>query len=524
MIRILVSDPIDPRGLALFKENNTFEVVETKDPKNLEGFDAWLVRSETKVTKEKIAQAKNLKIIGRAGTGVDNIDVDEATRRGVLVVNVPGANAIAVSEHVFALLLSLARKIPSADQKVKEGLWRDKSLVGTELYGKTLGILGLGRVGREVASRAKAFQMKILGYDPFLSAQTPENFGVNLVTLEEVLATADIITIHVPLTENTRKLINKETLAKTKRGMVLINTSRGEVVDEEALAGAIEEGRVAGAALDVFEREPLGDSPLKKLGGKVVLTPHLGATTQEAQLRVATELARNVIDFFERGIVRGGVNLPAEFDPDSIRRLEKHLSLAERLGKFLGQVTPGAWQTLELKTSKSFSEKDQKILQHACLRGLLACALGDKVNMVNAALYAAERKLQVRADYLETPGPTLEELCLSVQTAQGKTTVVSGWVEMGGALRILRIGELFVDVHHEGNLIVIENQDKPGMIGHVGASLGKHKINIADMRVGRKAKGKTAIMVLTIDDALMPAALKQLEKLDGVTRVTLVSL
>lgn len=526
MVRILVTDPIDSRGLELFKENNHFEVVETKGPKDLGNFDAWLVRSETKLTKEKIAEAKNLELIGRAGTGVDNIDVDEATRRGVLVINVPGANAIAVSEHVFALLLALARHIPLADQRVKSGLWRDKTLVGRELYDKTLGIVGLGRVGREVACRAKAFQMKVLGYDPFMSRQAVENLGAEFVSWDEILKSSDVISLHVPLTEATRHLINRETLSKTKPGVILINTSRGDVIDEEALIEALQEGRLAACGLDVFEKEPLdSNSPLKSLGDRVLLTPHLGATTHEAQHRVATELIRNVIDFFERGIVRGGVNLPPEFEPESLERLKNHLTLAERLGRFLGQVSPGVWQSFELQTSRSFSEKEQKILQRASLRGLLSCALGEKVNMVNADFYAKERRLQLETGFLEKATSLLEDLCATVKTLQGELLSVGGRVaEPDGDLQISRIGDLSVSVNPQGNLIVLENKDQPGMIGQVGSLLGKHKINIADMRVGRQAKGATAVMVLTIDDPVSKKVLSDLKALKGVNRVSLVFL
>ncbi|MBI4063254.1 MAG: phosphoglycerate dehydrogenase [Elusimicrobia bacterium] len=524
MFRILVSDPIDAEGLNPIRQNKNFELLETK---NLNGsisdIEAWLVRSETKITKEKIEKAKKLKLIGRAGTGVDNIDVEEATRRGILVMNVPGANAIAVAEHVFALTLSLLRKIPAADKIVKEGGWRDKTLGGGELYGKTLGILGLGRVGKEVAQRARAFQMEILSYDPFVNSQRAGDLGIRMVSQEELLRKADILTIHVPLTSSTQNLISEKTIEIMKKGAVIINTSRGEVIDEKALAKALQDGKIAGAALDVFAKEPPQGSPLLNLKDQVILTPHLAGSTKETQKRVAKELAQSVVDYFERGLVRGGVNLPPEFEPEILDRLGRHLALTERLGRFLGQTLPGAWNKLMISTTTRFTEKDQKVLLHGALRGLLACALGDKVNVVNAAFYAKERNIQSEVKFLDESAQPIEEISLLIQE-NGKTASVSGRVEATGELRIVQIGKLFVDVDPEGTLIVIDNIDKPGMIGKVGTLLGAKKINIADMRVGRQKKGEAAIMVLTVDSEIPKATLEALKKVDGVTRVCQVSL
>ncbi|MBI2069838.1 MAG: phosphoglycerate dehydrogenase [Elusimicrobia bacterium] len=523
MVRVLISDPIDQEGLKPLKENKGFEITEAHETNGLDHFEAWLVRSETKVTRDKIDKAKRLKLIGRAGTGVDNIDVEEATRRGILVVNVPGANAIAVAEHVLGLMLGVMRRLSAADRAVKGGGWRDKSLMGSELYGKKLGLLGLGRVGKEVAKRASAFGMEVLAHDPFISAQSASELGVKAVGFEELLSQADVLSVHVPLTATTKGLVGGKTLSLMKTGAILINTSRGEVVDEAALAQAINEGQIASAALDVFEKEPPKGSPLLALGDKVLLAPHIGATTREAQRRVARELAQSVMDFFERGLVRGGVNLPPEFEPEILDRLNYHLSLAERLGKFLGQFLPGAWNRIRLNTAKRFSEKDARVLLHGALRGILSCALGDTVNVVNAAFYAKERNIQIRTE--ELPGSSeLEDIALSLRTADERSASISGRVDIGGELRISRIGDLVVDVIPQGALITIENQDKPGMIGKVGTLLGGRRINIADMRVGRKSKGKDAIMVLTIDNTIPKSLLEALGRMDGVTRVAQINL
>lgn len=526
MFRILISDPIEKEGLAPLRESNHFELIQEKTPKDLRHFDGWIVRSQTKVTAALIAKASKLKVIGRAGTGVDNIDVPEATRRGILVVNAPGANAVAVAEHVFALMLALSRKLIAADARVKSGGWRDGSLMGRELYGKILGLIGLGRVGREVARRALAFQMQVLAYDPFISKEQARELGVGLMEIDEVLAAADIVSIHVPLTDSTRHLMNSSRLAQLKPSAFLINTSRGEVLQEVALVQALSQSKLAGAALDVFEKEPPLNSPLFSVKDRLVLTPHQGASTMETQIRVAQELAANIAAFFERGIVRGGVNLPAEFEPAILERRSAHIALSERLGRFLGQAASGSWRRLQLSCLPAFTEKERRVFVNAALRGLLAQALGDKVNMVNADFYAKERHLNYEADFLETaaPRPLVEEIVLTVTFDGTKTASVSGCVETSGEIKISRIGGLFVDVKPYGNLLVLENQDRPGIIGRVGTMLGEQKINIADMRVGRREKGAQAVMVITVDDKISPAVLSKIAKIPGLTRVVLVSL
>lgn len=524
-IKVLVSDPIDPEGIAFLQKQSGFEIVSPAQANGLGDIEAWLVRSETKVTKEKIAQAGNLKLIGRAGTGVDNIDVDEATRRGILVINVPGANAIAVAEHVFALSLALLRRIAIADCAVKEGRWRDKTMTGSELYGKTLGLLGLGRVGREVVRRALAFGMKVMAHDPFLSAPQAEELGVHPVGFDHLIQNADLLSLHVPLTEATKGIMNASAFERMKKGAILINTSRGEIVKEVALVSALEAGHLAGAALDVYEKEPPQGSPLLKLADRVILSPHLGASTREAQRRVAQQLAASVVDFFQRGLVVGGVNLPPEFEPKTLDRLAHPLALAERLGRFLGQLLPGAWNSVILATAEKFNEKDQKVLANAGLRGVLSCALGDTVNVINASVYAKERGLTFYTQtMLSGPESQWEELELTIQTSDGRRACVSGRVEVSGELKIVRIGDLLVDAAPQGTLVVIENKDLPGMIGKVGTLFGNREINISDMRVGRKAKGQNAIMVLTIDGTVGNAFLNELTHLEGVTRATLVRL
>ncbi|MBI4668521.1 MAG: phosphoglycerate dehydrogenase [Elusimicrobia bacterium] len=524
-IRVLISDPLEAEGLAPFRTDGLFDLVEDKTCQNLESFDAWLVRSQTKATKDLIAKASRLKLIGRAGTGVDNIDVTEATRRGILVINAPGANAIAVSEHAMALILALTRKIVTSHTTVVSGGWRGPGLMGKELYGKTLGLLGFGRIGREVAKRAKAFNMKVIAHDPYLAGPPAQGLDIVLMSLEELLSRADILSLHVPLTDGTRRLINRQTLSMMKPGALLINTARGEIVDEEALAETLGSNRLAGAALDVYAKEPPAGSPILAFSDRLVLTPHTAASTMETQKRVAEELAYNVVDYFTRGIVKGGVNLPAGFEPEILERLSSHLSLTESLGRFLGQFMPGPWKSLSLAAGKDYADKERSALLNAGLRGLLYCALGDKVNMVNADFYAKEHGVSAMAQEPQNGSQTaLKEITLEIWSESGSRAAITGRVETNGALKIVKIGELFVDVIPSGTLLVIANLDKPGMIGKVGTLLGKEKINIADMRVGRKAKGGEAIMVLTIDAAISTETMDKLNRLPGITRAVCVNL
>ncbi|MFC1521578.1 phosphoglycerate dehydrogenase [Elusimicrobiota bacterium] len=526
MFKILISDPLDKESLAVLKNNKHFSVTEDRKLDNLDKYDAWLVRSGTTVTAQHLAKTKNLRLVGRAGTGVDNIDIKEATKRGVLVINVAGANAVAVAEHVFALMLAMVRKLIKADKLVKAGGWRSSELKGNELNEKKLGILGFGKVGKIVAKIAASFNMKVLAFDPFINKGDFSMKNVEVCSLEDVLKSSDIITLHVPLTEKTRHLINSENLALCKKGVLIINTSRGEIINEADLAKAIKEEKVAAAAMDVYENEPPLNSPLLGLEDRVVLTPHIAASTKETQKRVSSEVVKNMIDYFERGIVRGGVNVPAGFEADTVNKLGSYLALAERLGSFLGQLAPGAWRELSCAVHEKFEGKEQNILLNAAVMGLLRCSIGDKVNMVNASFMAKESSLNAKSSLIEQRDEEhpLEEINLSISLKDSQTYSVSGGVIAGKEMLIVRIGKLFVDVVPEGTLLLLNNIDKPGMIGKVGSLLGKHKINIADMRVGRKHVNEEALMVLTVDSCPMPSVLKELKKISGITNAAMVNL
>ena len=527
---VLVSDPIDKKGLdALFSDERFRvhykpKVAGAELEALLPSATCWLVRSETKVTDALLAKAPKLKVVGRAGVGVDNIDVDAATRRGVLVMNVPGANTLAAAEHAFALLLALARNIPQAHQEVQSGKWERPKWTGSELAGKTLGVVGLGRIGREVTKRALAFEMKVLAFDPFVSAEFAAALGVKPVDLKGLLEGSDFITLHASLSDKTKHLLNKESLSWLKPGARLVNCARGELIEEGALLEALKSGKLRGAALDVFSKEPLpADSPLRGVPN-LVLTPHLGASTEEAQERVASELARNVADYLDKGILRAAVNLPG-FDPAALEASGPYLELAEKLGRFASQILDGGVEEVQVHCEGAFDPQARHPIGVAAMKGLLSGILDERgVSWVNASMLAAERGIRLLESAEQRPPEGFTRLLtLSVRTGAG-TQRVSGTPAPHGAPKLVRLGSLAVDVTLEGKLIVLTNQDRPGMIGKVGTLLGRHGVNIADMRVGRRGPRGHAAMVISVDEDLPAEAHKELKALDGIEDVRFVTL
>ncbi|MBI3547639.1 MAG: phosphoglycerate dehydrogenase [Elusimicrobia bacterium] len=527
--KVLVTDPIDREGLRPLEGHKGIDLqVELAPSKEklgslLKGVNAWLVRSETKVTAEWIQQAKDLKLIGRAGVGVDNIDLSTASRHGIAVINAPQGNTIAACEHTWALILALSRNVPQADATMKQGGWDRSKFMGAELQGKTLGVVGLGRIGREVAKRGVAFGMKIVGHDPYVSNEQVKAMGFQPGTLKEVLEQSDFFTLHVPGSDKTRGLINEETSAWIKKGAYLVNCARGELVPAPILVKLIESGRLAGAAIDVFEKEPLpADSPLRKLP-TVILTPHLGASTKEAQRKVAEEVSRGVIEFFEKGIARYAINLPG-FDPDTLEAIGPYLYLADTLGRFLAQMTDSGLREVSCTFQGGFEDRQTRPIAVSALKGILSVMLDQQVSFINAPLLADERGIKLS----ETRDPMALEgfsrlLTISAATDSG-VRKVSGTLLDRGEPRIVRLGDLIVDVKPQGKMLVLTNQDRPGMIGHVGQLLGRHKVNIADMRVGRHSAHGEAVMVISMDDDVPPAVQKELAAIDGITGVRWVKL
>ena len=524
---VLVTDKIDPAGLAPLAAHPGFELLEKHTPELFEPLlpraQAWLVRSETKVTAERIAKAPRLRLIGRAGVGVDNIDLAAASRRGIAVVNAPQANTISACEHAWALLLSLARRVPQADREVQAGRWERSKLTGVELMEKTIGLVGLGRIGREMARRAAAFGMRTAAYDPYISAEQARGFGAALMGLEELLAASDFVSLHVPSSEKTRGMIDRKTLALLKPGARLVNCARGDLIVEADLAEALRSGKLAGAALDVFETEPLPkESPLRS-APNLILTPHLGASTHEAQRKVAEDLAGGVIEFAEKGLARNAINLPG-FDPDTLSALGPTLALADVLGRFLGQTLDAGLKAVHCRFEGDFQPAQRHPLSVAALKGLLSVILEQTLSFVNAPILAGERGIET-SDSASSSAPEGYSRLLSgtAVTDRGERSLW-GTVGANGLPRIVRLDGLSVDVDPRGRMLLIANQDRPGVIGRVGTFLGERGVNIADMRVGRKAAHGEAVMIIHVDDAVPEAVRAELSKLSGITSVRSVEL
>jgi len=527
--RVLVSDDLSEEGLEVLRRDPAVElVVKTGLPprelkQEIAGYHALLVRSATKVTADIIEAGAKLMVIGRAGVGVDNIDVEAATRRGVVVCNSPEGNTVAAAEHTWALILALARNVPAASASLEAGEWKRSTFMGVELLNKTLGVIGLGKIGSEVALRAGAFGMKVIVYDPFIPPERAARVGAELVELPELLARSDFITLHVALTRETRHLLDAAAFSKVKPGVRIINCARGGVIDEAALAQALRDGPVAGAGLDVFEKEPPTDSPLLGLKN-VVLTPHLGASTEEAQLKVAVDVAQQVLDVLHGRPARSAVNvLPVS--PESLRALAPYLPLAQKMGRLQGQLAQGPVTAVELIYAGQLAEEDSRLLTPAFLRGLLEPILDEPVNLVNAALVAQARGIRVVESRSREPADYVSLITSRVAAGQQERTI-AGSLFGRDEPRIVAMDHYRVDFVPAGYMLVSLHIDRPGMIGRVGTLLGQHNINIAGMNVGRSQPkpGGPSVMVLSLDNPVPPEIMEQLREIDGITTATLVEL
>jgi D-3-phosphoglycerate dehydrogenase len=480
-----------------------------------------IVRSQTKVNARVIAAADNLKVIGRAGVGVDNVDLEAATNKGVIVLNAPDGNTISTAEHTIGMIMALARSIPQACSSLKAGRWERKSFTGVEVNGKTLGIIGMGRIGTEVAKRMMAMGMTLVAFDPFLTEEKATKMGVSLVTLDELLAAADFITVHTPLTKETKGILNAETLARTKKGVRIINCARGGIIEEDALADAIEAGQVAGAALDVFTAEPPTNQRLLELP-QVIVTPHLGASTAEAQLNVAIDVAVEMAKVLKEEPFKNAVNMPT-VRPEVMKVLTPYFPLAEKLGILIGQLSEGRLQRLEVEYSGEIANYELAPLTTLVVEGLLKPILNGEVNKVNARVIAKQRGLKI-AERKEATDPDYNnKIRLKAVTDRGEH-VVAGTFFRQNDLRLVEIDGYHFEVVPEGHLLIAPHKDQPGIIGQVGTILGAAGINIAYMQVGRKEIGGTAIMVLTVDHEVPTAVLKQLSGIKGLAQPVQVQL
>jgi D-3-phosphoglycerate dehydrogenase len=479
--------------------------------------DGLVVRSETKVTLALMEAATRLRVIGRAGVGVDNIDVQAATSRGVVVMNAPDGNTITTAEHTIALLVSLARCVPQANGSLREGRWERKRFIGVELQGKTLGIVGLGRIGRTVAARARAFGMNIIAYDPFVAPEQARDLELEIASLDDVFARADFITVHTPLTAETRGIINAQAFQKMKRGVRIINCARGGLVDESALFAAIKEGIVAGAALDVFEQEPPPpDHPLLALD-EVIATPHLGASTTEAQEGVAVTVAEQMRDYLLTGALRGAVNVPA-LGAEVLNALQPYITLAESLGRFQAQLIDEAVREVRLEYAGEVVELDAAPVTRAFLAGLLR-DVSARVNVVNAFLIADERGITVTAAYKRAGSDFAPAIRTRVVTTSGEQEVAGtlfGGIGRGGDGRITEINGFRIEAIPHGHMLVTRNHDVPGVIGHIGTILGEHSVNISRFHLGRRERGGEAMAVIETDAPLRDETLNELRSFSEV--------
>lgn len=525
--KVLVSDDVSENGIEILRKSPVLEVdvkigLKKEELIKIVGdYEGLIIRSATKVTADVISAAKNLKVVGRAGAGVDNVDIAVASKRGIAVENTPGGNTVTTGEHTFALICSLARNIPQGTASTKAGKW-DRKLIGVELLGKTLGVVGIGRVGSVVVKRAQGFQMHCIAFDPFISAEKAAEIGVELVSLDELYKRADFISVHSPLTEETKHMISAKQFAIMKKGVRIVNCARGGIIKEDDLAEAIKSGKVGGAALDVFEQEPpSADNPLLQLS-QVICTPHLGASTNEAQENVAIAIAHQVVAFFEDGVIMNAVNVP-DVDPEVLKKIKPYLSLAEKLGKFVSHVGGKGVREIEVATSGELAEVDMKPLATSALKGFLSHFAGDDVNFVNAPFVAKERGIDVKTSVSKKAINYAGLLTINVKTDEGENTI-SGTIFGKEDARITSINGIHIEAVPEGNMLMFTNVDKPGVIGALGTYLGQKGINIGQFHLGRSAPLKDAISIVNVDSELDKSVVEGVVKIPNMLKAWAIKL
>ncbi len=519
MPKVLISDKMDPQAAQIFRDRGVeVDVITGKTPEELKAmigeYDGLAIRSSTKVTAEILDAATNLKVIGRAGIGVDNVDIPYASSKGVVVMNTPFGNSITTAEHAIALMFALARQIPEANAQTQAGKWPKNDFMGVEVTGKTLGLIGAGNIGSIVASRALGLKMKVVAFDPFLTPERAVEMGVEKADLDTLLARADFITLHTPLTDQTRNILSRENLAKTKKGVRIINCARGGLIDEAALKEALDSGHVAGAALDVFQTEPAKESPLFGTPN-FISTPHLGASTNEAQVNVALQVAEQLSDYLMTGGVTNALNMPS-LSAEEAPKLKPYMALAEKLGSLVGQLAADDLDNIAIEVEGAAAELNIKPITGAVLSGFMR-RYSDTVNMVNAPYLARERGLDVREVRHDREGDYHTLVRVTVDTSQGARSV-AGTLFGNSAARLVEMFGIGVEAELEGHMLYIVNEDTPGFIGRVGTALGEAGINIGTFNLGRRSAGGEAVLLLSVDDAIPQAVLDTICKLPGVKR------
>ncbi len=526
-MKILVSDSISKRGVEILEKAGFTVDVKTKLSKadllrEINAYEGLIVRSATKVTAKVIEAAERLKVIGRAGSGLDNVDTQAATRRGVVVMNTPGGNTVTTAEHTMSLILAMTRRIPQATSSMKAGKWEKERFMGVELYNKTLGIIGVGQIGGYVAKLAQGLSLNVIAYDPYLSEEQAQKMGVHLVDLAEIYRRADIISVHTPLTAETRSLINADAIAQMKPGVMIVNCARGGVINETDLVEALKARRVAAAAFDVFEEEPIRtDHPLLALDN-FICTPHIGASTEEAQENVAVGIAEQIVDYFTKGLARGAVNVPS-VPPELLPRLQPYITLAEKLGLLQAQVYEGGLERVTVEYNGDVSALTVAPLTIAVLKGLLTPILEDAVNFVNAPMVAKERGIEVKEVKSSDAGDFTSVIRVRVEAGR-KSHHLAGTLYNRKDSRIIEIDNFQVEVVPEGHMMLILNVDRPGVIGTVGQVLGEHGINIAQMQCSRETRGGNALLIIGLDAPLPIGVLETIKRAKNILSVKLVDL
>ncbi|MEW5746894.1 MAG: phosphoglycerate dehydrogenase [Nitrospirota bacterium] len=525
-MKVLVSDNISSNGVEILRKAGLDVDVKTglkpDELKSIIGeYHALIVRSATKATADIIEAAHNLRVIGRAGSGLDNVDKVAASKRGIVVMNTPGGNTITTAEHAIAMMFAVARKIPQANASMAQGLWEKKKFMGTELYNKVLGVIGLGNIGGEVARRAQGLGMQVIAFDPFLSEEKARTMGIEKVEVAELIKRAEFITVHTPLTNETKGLIRAETIKTMRDGVYIINCARGGIINEKDLYEALESGKVAGAALDVFEKEPPENNPL--VGhDKVVCTPHLGASTQEAQENVAIAVAEQIVDYLVHGTIRNAVNFPS-IPADQVAVLQPYITLAEKIGGFASQIFDEGITEVTLEYRGEATTLNSSPITIAALKGLLDPILLETVNFVNAPFIAKERGIEVKETKSRDAGNYQSLIVMKVKSPR-KEIQVHGTLFSKEDPRIVKIDNFIVEIVPEGNMLLMYNNDKPGVIGNIGMTLGKNTINIARMHFGRESAGGRAISVVNIDSAVSDEILREIKSLPNIVDVKVITL
>src|SRR5579871_1189973 len=519
MFKVLITDKLSEQGMEVFKKEKDFQTDEHigKSPEDLKkilgDYDAWVIRSGTTATAELIQAAGKMKIIGRAGVGVDNVDLEAATKRGIIVMNTPDGNTISTAEHTIAMLMSMARRIPQAQQSLKEKKWERSKFIGCELNEKILGVVGLGRIGTNVARKAIGLGMRILAFDPYVDPAKTKGHEFEIVTLDDIIKKSDFITVHTPLTKETKGLIGNKEIAAMKNGVRLVNCARGGIIDETALFEALKSGKVAGAALDVFEKEPPFDSPLLTLDN-VVCVPHLGAATQEAQVNVAVVVAEQMVEALKGGRVRNAVNMPS-LDPKILEELKPYITLVEKIGSFHAQLAESYIKKIKVEYNGEVARFDTKPLTLSLVKGILQKGMSEAVNYVNALFIAKERGYEIS----ETINNTVQDYSslITVTVVNEKAThVISGTVFGKKEFRIVNLDGNTTDFTPEGNMVWMAHHDRPGIVGKLGTILGNNSVNIAGLHVGRQAVGGTAIAMVNVDNEVPEKVMAELREIPHI--------